>query len=110
MDRSLLPHEIMSTCEELLSKERKKLVRLSSTGVELGYLDRSDAGVDQLESVRDFLQSIEDYVRGKACALAVARERKGVSSGLSLDELTNSGGGDSNSPSKFFLLPLHEPR
>lgn len=85
-------------------------MRLSATGVQLGYLDRSDAGIDQLESVRDFLQSIEDYVHGKARALAVARERKGVSSGLSPDDLTNLGDGDSKSSSESFLLPVQEQR
>lgn len=104
----MLPHEIISTCEKLLSKERKKLTRLSSTGVKLDYLDRSDAAIDQLESVRNFLQSIEDYLYGKAQALAVARERKGLSPGLSKDELTTSGNGDNSSSSEFFLLPIQE--
>lgn len=65
-DEGLLPDEIMDICEKLLSVERSKLVRHDLLGNELGYMDRSDHGIDQYESYRDFLQSIEDYVRTKA--------------------------------------------
>ncbi|KAI9371302.1 DNA-directed RNA polymerase III largest subunit [Aspergillus egyptiacus] len=65
-ERSLTPAEIMDVCEEMLSKERAKLVRKDLMGVELGYMDRSDHGVDQFESARDFLESIQQYVASKA--------------------------------------------
>ncbi|GAT27839.1 LOW QUALITY PROTEIN: DNA-directed RNA polymerase III largest subunit [Aspergillus luchuensis] len=65
-ERSLLPAEIMEICEEMLSKERSKLVRKDLMGNELGYMDRSDHGVDQFESARDFLESIQQYVATKA--------------------------------------------
>ncbi|EAU36765.1 DNA-directed RNA polymerase III largest subunit [Aspergillus terreus NIH2624] len=65
-ERSLLPHEIMEVCEEMLSKERAKLVRKDLMGNELGYMDRSDHGIDQYESARDFLESIQQYVQTKA--------------------------------------------
>ncbi|PGH14965.1 hypothetical protein AJ80_05728 [Polytolypa hystricis UAMH7299] len=65
-DRGLLPDEIMAICLELLEPERAKLTRFDLLGNHLEYMDRSDHGIDQLESARDFLQSIEDYVRGKA--------------------------------------------
>jgi DNA-directed RNA polymerase III subunit RPC1 len=65
-ERSLLPQEIMEVCAEMLEKERAKLVRFDLMGNELGYMDRSDHGVDQFESARDFLDSIEHYVQDKA--------------------------------------------
>ena len=64
-ERSLLPVEIMEVCEEMLSKERAKLQRKDLMGNQLGYMDRSDHGVDQHESARDFLDSINDYVQTK---------------------------------------------
>ncbi|KAK2779547.1 hypothetical protein FQN52_002415 [Onygenales sp. PD_12] len=65
-DKGLLPKEIVSLCQELLAPERAKLLRFDLMGNNLEYLDRSDHGIDQLESARDFLQSIEDYVTAKA--------------------------------------------
>ncbi|RDW67351.1 DNA-directed RNA polymerase III core subunit RPO31 [Aspergillus mulundensis] len=65
-ERSLSPGEIMDVCEEMLSKERAKLVRKDLMGVELGYMDRSDHGIDQFESARDFLDSVQQYVQNKA--------------------------------------------
>jgi DNA-directed RNA polymerase III subunit RPC1 len=65
-ERSLLPAEILEVCEEMLGAERARLVRRDLLGNELGYMDRSDHGVDQLESARDFLDSIQEYVEGKA--------------------------------------------
>ncbi|KAL4773200.1 hypothetical protein BDW60DRAFT_185810 [Aspergillus nidulans var. acristatus] len=65
-ERSLSPAEIMEVCEEMLSKERAKLARHDLMGVELDYMDRSDHGVDQFESARDFLDSIQQYVQTKA--------------------------------------------
>ncbi|KAL2855343.1 hypothetical protein BJY01DRAFT_243310 [Aspergillus pseudoustus] len=65
-ERSLSPGEIMEVCEEMLSKERAKLVRKDLMGVELAYMDRTDHGIDQFESARDFLESIQQYVQTKA--------------------------------------------
>ncbi|KKK16114.1 hypothetical protein P175DRAFT_0456264 [Aspergillus ochraceoroseus IBT 24754] len=65
-ERSLSPAEIMEVCEQMLCKERAKLVRKDLMGLELGYMDRSDYGVDQFESARDFLESIQQYVGSKA--------------------------------------------
>ncbi|OJJ44422.1 hypothetical protein ASPZODRAFT_18612 [Penicilliopsis zonata CBS 506.65] len=65
-ERSLFPQEIMEVCEEMLSRERAKLVRKDLMGATLDYMDRSDYGIDQLESARDFLDSIQNYVQSKA--------------------------------------------
>ncbi|KAI9831688.1 MAG: hypothetical protein M1819_004754 [Sarea resinae] len=81
-ERSLLPFEIKALCEKLLSKERAKLARKAIDGTPLKYDDRSDYGIDQYESNRDFLQSIEDYIYARADRLAAAREGKGMDPGI----------------------------
>ena len=55
-----------------------KLARKSFDGRLLDYFDRSNAGIDQHESARDFLQSIKDFVGTKAKKLADARRRAGL--------------------------------
>ncbi|KAJ5594031.1 DNA-directed RNA polymerase III subunit RPC1 [Penicillium hispanicum] len=96
-ERSLLPAEIMEVCEEMLGKERAKLVRKDLIGNELGYMDRSDHGVDQFESARDFLDSIQQYVENRADKLisrggdfdpADERSRKGLDHTGKLTETT----------------------
>ncbi|KAL1967262.1 hypothetical protein VTN77DRAFT_3308 [Rasamsonia byssochlamydoides] len=96
-ERSLLPSEIMEVCEEMLSKERAKLVRKDLLGNELDYMDRSDHGIDQHESARDFLESIQAYVQSKADKLisrggnfdpSDERSRKGLNHTGKLTEKT----------------------
>ncbi|QKX64314.1 uncharacterized protein TRUGW13939_11488 [Talaromyces rugulosus] len=65
-DRGLFPSEIMEVTDELLDKEKARFVRKDLFGNELGYLERTDVGVDQYESARDFIQSIRDFVQSKA--------------------------------------------
>ena len=96
-ERSLLPAEIMEVCEEMLGKERAKLVRKDLMGNELGYMDCSDYGVDQFESARDFLDSIQQYVENRANKLisrggdidpSDERSRKGLDHTGKLTETT----------------------
>lgn len=65
-DQALLPWEMMEIAAKRLNKERAKLIRTNARGQELGYLDRSDDGIDHQESARDFLQTIEDFTNRKA--------------------------------------------
>lgn len=74
-------------CDDLLSGERVKLARYSPDGCLLDYLDRSDYGIDHMESARDFLQSIQDFVHRKAHELAKARTKMGIHDGLDQVEL-----------------------
>ncbi|GAD97439.1 DNA-directed RNA polymerase III subunit RPO31 [Paecilomyces variotii No. 5] len=85
-ERSLLPHEIMNVCREMLAPERAKLVRNDLLGNVLDYKDESDHGVDQFESAREFLDSIEHYVQLKANRL---QSRAG--DGTASDEGTEKG-------------------
>lgn len=81
-DRPLLPWEIISMCSEQLGSRRSDLARKSSTGQELEYLDRSMTGIDDNESARDFLQTIEDFTTRKAHEAAALRKRLGIPEGL----------------------------
>lgn len=85
----MLPWEIVAVCDELLSKERLKLVRYSPDGKILDYLDNSDAGIDHKESARDFILSIENFVHRKAHELAAARRKMGIPQGLAQKDLTD---------------------
>lgn len=83
----MLPWEIIVICTELLSDERSKLDRYSPIGNLLDYSDHSDYGIDHMESARDFLQSIEEFVHRKAHELAAARTNKGLPDGLDKQKL-----------------------
>lgn len=89
-DRTLLPWEIMGMCDRLLTPERSKLTRFSAQGHQLDYADKTDMGTDHLESARDFLKSIEEFVREKAKEVAKARKVLGLFEGLDRDETTDT--------------------
>lgn len=75
-------------CTDLLSSERLKLARYSSDGRLLDYSDCSDFAIDHLESARDFLQSIEEFVSRKAHEMATVRTKMGLPDGLDEQRLT----------------------
>lgn len=68
----------MALCDDLLFPEQARLTRFSFDGTKLDYDDRSDAGTDQLESARDFVQSVQDYIYARAERLALVREKAGM--------------------------------
>ena len=84
-------------------------MRKSLLGKSLEYSDSSLAGVDQMESARDFLGDIEAYVRTKALAQAVFRERNGLPSALSKGEAKKWKPPNSKFPGKLFpdCLNIH---
>lgn len=49
------------------------------------FSDQSDASIDQKESARDFLQTIEDFIHHKAMMFSQRRSALGLSSGLEPD-------------------------
>ncbi|KAH8704259.1 putative DNA-directed RNA polymerase III largest subunit [Talaromyces proteolyticus] len=65
-DRGLLPSEIMQITEKVLSKERARFERKGLFGEALGYMERTDYGIDQYESARDFIESVHAYIESKA--------------------------------------------
>ena len=72
-DDSLLPFEVLNILRNRLNAERTKLKRVTLKGQVLDYKDRSDYGVDQLESARNFLDTVEKFVSQKASRLARTR-------------------------------------
>ncbi|KAI9684509.1 MAG: hypothetical protein M1829_002319 [Trizodia sp. TS-e1964] len=84
-DAGLLPEEIMALCAELLHPEKTKIPRIAFDGTPMSYDDKSDQAIDEHDSTRDFLKSIEDYVAAKAEKLADIRTR--VEAGRLLDEI-----------------------
>lgn len=77
-ERALLPFEIMDRTQHKLDAERAKIVRKSLMNEELPYDDETDVGIDQHESNREFLQTIEEFISVKAENLAHARDHVGM--------------------------------
>ncbi|KAH0542064.1 hypothetical protein FGG08_003529 [Glutinoglossum americanum] len=77
-DVCLLPYQIIETCNECLYPEEAKLTRKDLEGKLLDYNDKTDRGLDQHESARDFLSSIKDHVHQRARRLADLRDRLGM--------------------------------
>lgn len=78
-DRGLLPREIMDLCSDMLDKERCRFVRRKlGTNEELEYYDQSDMSIDEHESARNFLETIQNYVAARAAKLSNARKTAGL--------------------------------
>ncbi|KAI9735817.1 MAG: DNA-directed RNA polymerase III subunit RPC1 [Cirrosporium novae-zelandiae] len=75
---SLLPSAALALSHEILMKERAKLTRKSIFGEVLDFDDQSDAAVDHLQSARDFVQSVEDFVCDKIQRMDKIRRDKGL--------------------------------
>jgi DNA-directed RNA polymerase III subunit RPC1 len=78
-DRALLPYEITALCETLLFGEKVKLTRRGLMNNEtLKYDDQSDYAIDEHESARNFLDTINKYVASLASRSAKARLTAGL--------------------------------
>ncbi|KAF2748255.1 beta and beta-prime subunits of DNA dependent RNA-polymerase [Sporormia fimetaria CBS 119925] len=64
---SLSPEEVRTRTLTQLNAERNKYVRYKLDGkTMLDYNDRSNDSIDEKESIRDFLDTVQDYIYGKA--------------------------------------------
>lgn len=78
-DRALLPFEIIELCDSLLKPERARLQRKGMVrGELLAYNDDSDYAIDELESNRNFLETIDKHLKGLANQLATFRGAAGL--------------------------------
>ncbi|KAI1179141.1 DNA-directed RNA polymerase III subunit RPC1 [Nemania sp. FL0916] len=81
-ERALLPFEILALCESILKKERDGYRRRGLLHDEpLAYNDTTDYGVDEHESGRNFLETIQKHVRNladKFCKFRVAAGLDGM--------------------------------
>ncbi|KAF2267763.1 DNA-directed RNA polymeras-like protein iii largest subunit [Lojkania enalia] len=76
---SLTPEDVRQHTETRLNMERNKYRRIGLDGVtQLDYNDRSNAGIDQQESIRDFLDTVQDYVYSKAAKLETTLTHLGI--------------------------------
>jgi DNA-directed RNA polymerase III subunit RPC1 len=82
-DEALMPWEVSEICRQRLDIEREKYTRYSLLNEKLDYVLKNDAEADQLESAREFLDSIENYIEKKVSAQIIARKRLGLSLGAS---------------------------
>ena len=89
-------------CIDQLQQRRTNLARKSLMGEDLEYLDRSIDAIDDKESARDFLQTIEDFMTRKALELAAVRKRLGVPEGLQKNHRSKSS--LSQAESKFWHI------
>lgn len=64
-ERALLPEEIQEIVAFELNKERAKLQRDDDEGRRIAYDDPEGKSVDQLESGRQFMDTIQDFVNSK---------------------------------------------
>jgi DNA-directed RNA polymerase III subunit RPC1 len=79
-DSSLTPEEVRKATTKALEKERAKHRRYKLDNVtELDYRDATDMGTDHLESIRLFLDTIQNYVFAKAEKLETTLAHLGVS-------------------------------
>ncbi|KAH9875596.1 hypothetical protein IAQ61_003060 [Plenodomus lingam] len=76
---TLSPGEVRKYTEAKLNAERNKYPRYKLDDVtKLDYRDKSDAGIDQKESVRDFLDTVQDYIFKKAGKLETTLAYLGI--------------------------------
>ncbi|KND88847.1 DNA-directed RNA polymerase III subunit RPC1 [Tolypocladium ophioglossoides CBS 100239] len=74
---SMTPDGIREFCDSMLQVERKRLPRKGLLGEELAYDDGTDYGIDEHESARRFLETIESYCKGLASKLERVRKLAG---------------------------------
>ena len=74
----LLPYQINEQLQELVQPSKSKNVRKSLLGESLEYDDNSTMAIDQHESNRDFIRTLEHFTADKAERLAQLREHLGM--------------------------------
>ncbi|KAB8737515.1 hypothetical protein FH972_026474 [Carpinus fangiana] len=70
----MYPWEVKKHVAVLMNAERQKVPRMSLMKESLAYNDETNAGIDQLESRRGFINEVEIFINEKADLIAKARE------------------------------------
>ncbi|KAF2727612.1 beta and beta-prime subunits of DNA dependent RNA-polymerase [Polyplosphaeria fusca] len=79
-EATLLPKVVMEHTISKLNAERSKHTRFRMDGVtQLDYYDSTDLNIDQKESIRDFLNTVEGYISDKAKQLETTLLWRGMS-------------------------------
>ncbi|KAL8975580.1 MAG: hypothetical protein Q9197_000196 [Variospora fuerteventurae] len=89
--RTLLPFEIIAICRDALLQDRGRLLRQpfvhdQKQDMHLDFNHRTTDVIDELDSVRDYLDTIERFIHQKARNVAAARKRLGLTEGLTPNE------------------------
>ncbi len=88
----LTPAAVRKHTETQLNAERNKYPRYKLDGVtELEYRDNSDMGIDQRESERDFLDTVQDFIFAKAKKLEETLAHLGISKPAAKRKKENAG-------------------
>ncbi|KAG9237533.1 hypothetical protein BJ875DRAFT_493186 [Amylocarpus encephaloides] len=74
----LLPYQITLHCEKLLAFQKTKYIRKGLLGDSLQYDDKTDYGIDELESARGFLETITEFVGNIGKKMIKLREKRGL--------------------------------
>ncbi|KOS19462.1 DNA-directed RNA polymerase III subunit RPC1 [Escovopsis weberi] len=78
-ERTMLPNEILELCKSVLDKEKERYKRRRLVDNQLlDYADQSNEAIDEHESARNFLETIQAFVAGRADKLAKARKLAGL--------------------------------
>lgn len=103
-ERGLDSEEVEEIVSKTLDVERKKLARFSDNGTLLAPDDTSDAGVDQLESVRNFMDTVQTFVATKMNGIVSSQSRlaSGMASKDSIFKLSET------ALRRFLSLCLHK--
>jgi DNA-directed RNA polymerase III subunit RPC1 len=84
---SLTVEAVRAHTEAKLNTERNKYPRFKLDGVTpLEYRDKTDSGIDQKESLRDFLDTVQTYIFGKAQKLETTLIHLGITQSSSQDK------------------------
>ncbi|KAL9602953.1 MAG: hypothetical protein Q9219_001478 [cf. Caloplaca sp. 3 TL-2023] len=89
--RALLPSEIIAICKDALTLNQGRLLRqpLVDEQIEIKPSDQSKDDVDELDSVKDYLKTIEKYIQQKANRVAATRKKLGLPEGLETNDMSN---------------------
>ncbi|KAK5114578.1 hypothetical protein LTR85_010155 [Meristemomyces frigidus] len=90
-ERGLLPDEVNAILDKTLDAERAKLVRLADNGEVLPFRDDTDEGVDQLESVRNFLDTVQVFIHTKVNGITSTQTRMSSGNHDRIFKLSESG-------------------
>lgn len=84
--RALLPYEIIAICRDRLGQNQDRLLR-QPLGSDQIVLDSSkNDQAEELDSVRDYLGTVEQFIYRKAVAVAAARKKLGLPEALTKNE------------------------
>ncbi|KAL9592773.1 MAG: hypothetical protein Q9179_006388, partial [Wetmoreana sp. 5 TL-2023] len=86
--RTLLPYEIIAICRDLLAQNQERLFRqpLGHNKIVSKSGDHTQDEMAESDSVRDYLDTVQDFLHRKAHSVAAARTKLGLSQGMAKND------------------------